>query len=354
MPVMIVTLSSFYLAPALGIGANAKLLAGFTPEFMGRSDGDIGLRSVYGLKIRTVVISDAVMYKAAFEKRLDVISGYSTDGRLTAYDLTVLDDDKGIFPPYYAAPVVRKEVLDKWPKLSEILNLLSGRINDSVMTGLNYKVEYLGQTPERCAKDFLVRQGLFREPHSAAATSPNGSTAPSGTKSPAQPVAPTGPSADSPPAAKTQAASQDQSRSTGVIRLGSKIFPEQYILINMYAMLIRGYSDLEVETKTGLGGTKICFEALTAGKIDMYPEYTGTALLAILHPSAKEVKELGGNRDGVYKYVSAAFDKQYQLRWLDPIGFNNAYALMMRRQQARQLGIKTISDLSSYMKKDGL
>lgn len=360
MPIMIVTLSSFYLAPALGIGANTKLLAGFTPEFMGRSDGDIGLRSVYGLKIRTVVISDAVMYKAAFEKRLDVISGYSTDGRLTAYDLTVLEDDKGIFPPYYAAPVVRKEVLDKWPKLAEILNLLSGRINDSVMTGLNYKVEYLGQTPERCAKDFLVQQGLFREPHSAATNpkNPTRSTAPTSPPADSNPATPpqAAPPAVNAPAAQQQAAGkgQDKSRSGGVIRLGSKIFPEQYILINMYAMLIRGYSDLEVETKTGLGGTKICFEALTAGRIDMYPEYTGTALLAILHPSAKEVKELRGNRDSVYKYVSAAFDKQYQLRWLDPIGFNNAYALMMRRQQARQLGIKTISDLSSYMKKDGL
>ncbi len=65
------------------------------------------LKSKYKLDIPTVVISDAVMYKAAFENKLDVISGYSTDGRLKAYDLVTLKDDKAIFPPYYAAPLVQ-------------------------------------------------------------------------------------------------------------------------------------------------------------------------------------------------------------------------------------------------------
>ncbi len=84
------------------------MLAGFTPEFMGREDGYLGLKKVYHLNIRNVVISDAVMYKAAYEKKLDVISGYSTDGRLKAFDLVVLKDDKKIFPPYYVAPVIRE------------------------------------------------------------------------------------------------------------------------------------------------------------------------------------------------------------------------------------------------------
>jgi len=96
MPLVFLCFSSFYVLP---LGFSSRLLAGFTPEFMGRSDGDIGLRQVYGLKIRTVVISDAVMYKAVYEKKLDVISGYSTDGRLKTYDLAVLDDDKRYFHP---------------------------------------------------------------------------------------------------------------------------------------------------------------------------------------------------------------------------------------------------------------
>jgi osmoprotectant transport system permease protein len=186
------------------------------------------------------------------------------------------------------------------------LNKLSGRINDSIMTLLNYRAEYLNQPPDRIARDFLQSQGLYQP-------SRNGHK--------------------------------------GIVRLGSKIFPEQYILTDMYAMLIRGYTDLEVESKTGLGGTKICFEALIHQQIDMYPEYTGTALLAILQSPAELTARLTRDRDSVYRYVSARFSKDYGLTWLEPIGFNNAYALMMRRSQARKLGILNITDLTNYLKK---
>ncbi|HEY9194750.1 MAG TPA: ABC transporter permease/substrate-binding protein, partial [Mucilaginibacter sp.] len=159
LPVLLVLLSSFYFIPSAYGG---KLTAGFTPEFMGRQDGNLGLQSKYGLKIHTIVISDAVMYKAAFEKQLDVISGYSTDGRLKAYSLVVLEDDKTIFPPYYAAPVVREDALHRFPELEQTLNLLSGKINDSVMTDLNYRTDYLHQSPERVAMDFLLSQKLYK------------------------------------------------------------------------------------------------------------------------------------------------------------------------------------------------
>jgi len=302
-PVLLVTLCMFYIIPAKSKG---KLTAGFTPEFMGRQDGDLGLRNKYGLKIHTIVISDAVMYKAAFEKHLDVISGYSTDGRLKAYDLVVLDDDKHIFPPYYAAPIVRDDVLKKFPDLEQTLNLLAGKINDSVMTVLNYRTDYLHQSPERVAKDFLVANKLWRP---------------------------------------------ERGGSDGIVRIGSKIFGEQYILANMYSMLIEGYTDHDVSTKTGLGGTKICFDALTNNQIDFYPEYTGTGLLAILQASPKTVNEVTINRDSTYNYVQRQFESKYQIKWLKPIGFNNAYALMMRQQQAKQLGIKTISNLKQFLDK---
>jgi len=303
-PLIILTLSSFYLLPAAYDG---KLLAGFTPEFMGRSDGYLGLKQKYGLNIRTVVISDAVMYKAAYEKQLDVISGYSTDGRLKAYDLIILKDDKGIFPPYYAAPIVREDVLQKYPELENVLNMLAGKINDPLMTDMNYKADYLHQSPEQIAKDFLVAQGLWKEPR-------NGKK--------------------------------------GVIRIGSKIFGEQYILGSMYSMLIKGYTDLDVATKTGLGGTKICFDAMTNDQIDMYPEYTGTGLLVILKSDNKTVNRLINNKNDVYDFVKDNFDKQYHIKWLKPIGFNNAYALMMRKKQSGDLGIKTITDLKNYLERE--
>ncbi|MEP7253020.1 MAG: glycine betaine ABC transporter substrate-binding protein, partial [Ginsengibacter sp.] len=303
LPLSLVILSSFYLLPNL---YGSKMLAGFTPEFMGRKDGYLGLKDVYNLNIRTVVISDAVMYKAAYEKELDVISGYSTDGRLKAFDLVVLDDDKKIFPPYYAAPVVRADVLQKYPFLENILDQLAGHINDSIMTELNYRVDYLKQAPEKVAKDFLVEQSLYKEPKNGNA---------------------------------------------GIIRIGSKIFGEQYILASMYSMLIRGNSDLQVETKTGLGGTKICFDALTNNQIDMYPEYTGTGLLVILKANDSTVAALGGSKKKVYDYVRQQFYKQYNLKWLQPIGFNNAYALMMRREQSKEINVNSISDLKEYLDK---
>ena len=303
-PVLFLILGGFYLLPS---AYGSSLTAGFTPEFMGRQDGDLGLKKEYGLKIHTIVISDAVMYKAAFEKELDVISGYSTDGRLKAFDLIILKDDKGIFPPYYAAPIVREESLKKFPELENVLNLLSGKITDSIMTDLNYRTDYLKQTPERVAKDFLLKNDLYKTPREGK---------------------------------------------KGVIRIGSKIFGEQYILAEMYRMLIQGNTDYGVATKTGLGGTKICFDALTNDQIDFYPEYTGTGLLVLLKPDPKVFKNITKDKDRTYQYVSKKFSEEFKIKWLKPIGFNNSYALMMRRKQSNDLAVTTITTLQQYLDKN--
>ena len=81
----------------------------------------------------------------------------------------------------------------------------------------------------------------------------------------------------------------------------------------------------------------------------MYPEYTGTGLLAILQPPQQIVNNLIQNRDSVYNYVTKQFKEKYDLTWLKPIGFNNAYALMMRRQQSEELNIDSISQLANYV-----
>ncbi len=300
-PAVLLLLACFYFIPSAYAG---KLTAGFTPEFMGRRDGDLGLRDKYGLKIHTVVISDAVMYKAAYEKHLDVISGYSTDGRLKAFDLIVLKDDKNIFPPYYAAPIVSAKALKQFPQLGNTLNLLAGKIEDTTMTNLNYRVDYLHQSPEKVAMDFLVAKGLYKQPRNGNA---------------------------------------------GTVRIGSKIFGEQYILAEMYSMLIKGYTDYDVSTKTGLGGTQICFNALLNDQIDFYPEYTGTGLLVMLQVKPKVIDSLVLDKQKVYNYVSQQFKTNFNIEWLKPIGFNNTYALMMRKNEADALKIKTISDLKRYL-----
>ena len=83
----------------------------------------------------------------------------------------------------------------------------------------------------------------------------------------------------------------------------------------------------------------------------MYPEYTGTGLLVLLQPTQQELTELAGKKQAVYNYVKNEFETRYHLQWLKPIGFNNTYALMMRRKQAEQDGITTISDLKNYLDK---
>jgi len=301
-PAILIIVGAAYL---LTSESKNKIKAGFTPEFMGRQDGDLGLRSVYGLNVNPVVVSDAIMYKAAYEKELDLISGYSTDGRIKAFDLYVLNDDKKIFPPYFAAPIIKIKTLKKFPELEKTLDLLAGKFNDSIMTDLNYKSDYLNQTPEKIAKDFLIKNNLYKN---------------------------------------------SRKGNSGTIRIGSKIFGEQYILTEMYKMLIEGYTDYNVETKTGLGGTKICFDALMNDGIDFYPEYTGTGLLVLLKSSEQTLKNVTQSPDKTYAYVNSEFKKQYGIQWLKPLGFNNSYALMMRKKQSQDLHIKNISDLKKYFK----
>ncbi|HSF52695.1 MAG TPA: ABC transporter permease/substrate-binding protein [Algoriphagus sp.] len=296
------SVSFLYYAPLV---AGDRLKAGFEPEFMGRKDGFPGLKKIYGLEMNTVVIHDAMMYKGIEEGKLDVIGGYSTDGRVKAYDLVILEDDKHNFPPYEAAPVIRMDFLREHPEIEEVLNLLSGKIPDSVMTALNYQVDHLKQSPEKVAKDFLIQTGLYRQPGKVK---------------------------------------------NGVIRIGSKVFTEQYILASIYSILIAGHTSLEVETKTGLGGTKICFDALANNQIDFYPEYTGTGLLVILHPDEEELKQALGSTQNAFDFVNLEFQKQYNMKWLRPLGFSNSYALMMRREEAQEFNIRSISQLSEYVK----
>ncbi len=298
---LIPLLSSMYLVPRAG---QTKLLAGFAHEFAGRSDGYPGLQKTYGLTISTRLIDQNLMYEAIHHDQVDVISGYSTDGRISAFKLRVLTDDKHAFPTYAAALVVRQAILDQYPTLGPTLNLLAGKLTDSTMTDLNYRADYLHQSPDRIARDFLNRSGLLKNP---------------------------------------------MGNRSGQVVIGSKIFTEQYILVELYRQLIEGHTALRVVSKTGFGGTQLCFNALRTGAIDLYPEYTGTGLLVILQPKQKTLDSLNGRPDAVFRYVQTEFNRQYKLRWLQPLGFNNAYCLMMRQEQAGLLHIRTISELTKYL-----
>ncbi|RAJ97800.1 osmoprotectant transport system permease protein [Larkinella arboricola] len=295
-------LSAFYWLPG---GISGGLMVGFAHEFYGRADGYPGLARTYGLRVTPRLIDQNLMYEAIYRGQVDLISGYSTDGRIKAFDLRVLDDNKNAFPPYEAALVVRQAVLNQYPELSKTLHLLDGRLSDAVMTELNYRADFRHESPEAVARRFLTEQKLLLPP--------------------------------------------TRKQRQGRIVIGTKIFTEQYILAEILRQLLDNRTTLEVVTKTGLGGTQICFNALTTGQIDLYPEYTGTGLLVILQPPPALADSLKADREAVYRYVSREFQSRYKVSWLAPMGFNNTYALMMRRAQADRLGIRSISDLKRYL-----
>lgn len=132
----------------------------------------------------------------------------------------------------------------------------------------------------------------------------------------------------------------------GSITVASKEFPESRLLGEMLAILIENNTDLEVERRHGLGGTTIIFEALRSGSVDLYAEYTGTAMQVVLQD-----KNILTDPDVVFKQVKKAFHEKYNLEWFEPFGFNNTYAIAMKKEHAKELGISKISDIKKLGKK---
>ncbi|NEQ26434.1 MAG: quaternary ammonium transporter [Microcoleus sp. SIO2G3] len=126
--------------------------------------------------------------------------------------------------------------------------------------------------------------------------------------------------------------------SGGTVKVGSKDFTEQFILGEMYALVLEN-NDIKVERKLNLGGTPVAQAGLESGQIDLYPEYTGTGLLTVLkQPANSDQKQ-------VFDTVSKAYKEKYNLVWLEPAPMNNTQALAMRQEDAVKHGIKTISDM---------
>lgn len=141
----------------------SQLRAGFPSEFMERPDGYPHLRRVYGFSFGTVVdVDPAIMYEAVAKAELDVISAFATDGRIEAYDLVLLTDDAHAFPPYYAAPVVRRQALQEHPGLREVLAPLASLIDDATMRRLNFQVDERGESPADVARSFLRNNQLLQ------------------------------------------------------------------------------------------------------------------------------------------------------------------------------------------------
>ncbi len=139
------------------------LVFGSNSDFFGREDGYPGLQTTYGLDFgETLEFGDiGLKYLAIGNDEVDVINVFSTDGRLEEFNLVVLEDDLNFFPSYYATTLVRNEILETYPELEAVLNLLAGQISNEDMIRMNYLVEIEKADPKQVALDFLEAKGLI-------------------------------------------------------------------------------------------------------------------------------------------------------------------------------------------------
>jgi osmoprotectant transport system permease protein len=280
--------------------ANDHLTLAIDPEFYGRKDGYKAIQDAYGLKFNTVIMSSTLMYEALNNQEVDLIAGYATDGRIKAYNLNVLEDDGHAFPPYECVPLVNRRIIEDYPDVIQVLDKLCGMISNKVITHLNYQVDYLKKLPNEVAETFLKTSNLL-------ATSK---------------LPPTGKS----------------------ITIGSKMFTEQYILAEVFAQLLENQTGHEIIRTPGLGGTKVCFEALRNEEIDIYPEYTGTGLQVILDTPKSVGKRVRADPDSVFNHVKEEFSGQFNIHWTCPLGFNNTYAIM-GREKLMGIEVDKVSEL---------
>ena len=122
------------------------------------------------------------------------------------------------------------------------------------------------------------------------------------------------------------------------IIVGSKNFTEQIVLAELFAQQIEAHSTLHVERRVNLGGTLICHQALVSGKIDLYPEYTGTALTAVLNDPPQN------DPAAVYRRVQEEYRARFGVETMAPLGFNNTFAMVVRGDDAEKLHLRNISD----------
>ncbi|MEA1976406.1 MAG: glycine betaine ABC transporter substrate-binding protein [Chloroflexota bacterium] len=289
------------LAGYINGGGDASLC--INQEFYARPDGFRGVEALYGFQFnedQVIMMDSGLTYKALQDGQCTTAMGFATDGRISAFGFFNLVDDLQFFPVYNPAPVIRKDVLDANPGVADVLTPIAQALTTEVMMDMNKRVDIDEEDPTDVARDFLTSL-----------------------------------TADAP-----------EDMETGLVVIGSKDFTEQYILGDIAVIALED-AGFEVDDQVGLGGTAVNREALLAGEIDLYWEYTGTAWIAHL-----------GHEDPItdpeecYNEVKAE-DAGNGIAWLAMAPFNNTYTLMMQQEKGTELGVGTISDLAGYINGGG-
>lgn len=142
---------------------SSNLRAGVDNAWMERKgDGYADFKNLYGFDFKNVYPMEiGLVYSAVHSNEMEVVLGYSTDGRIDTYDLVLLEDDRDLFPPYDVSPVVNYEILDKYPQIDKILLKLENKISNKDMQKLNRKSDEELIEPKNIAKIFLEENNYF-------------------------------------------------------------------------------------------------------------------------------------------------------------------------------------------------
>ena len=141
-----------------------QIKAGFTLEFIDRTDGYAGIQERYGLDFPSVQsMEPALRYQAINNGDINLLDAYSTDSELRQYGLVILEDDQGLFPPYQGAPLMKEAFAKEHPEVVRALEKLAGKITEEQMSEMNYQVNVEGKNPAEVARTFLIDEGLIKE-----------------------------------------------------------------------------------------------------------------------------------------------------------------------------------------------
>ncbi|MBC7644802.1 MAG: ABC transporter permease subunit [Thermoleophilia bacterium] len=272
---------------------STKLKFAAVPGFDTREDGLPLLNKSYGIKFGKVTSYDpGLKYQALADGKVDAAYGFETDGQISRLKLVALTDDKHVWPPYHVAPIVSSQFLHKaGVPFSSTLNMVSRMLDADTMRRLNDEVDAGHKDPADVARAFLHKHAL------------------------------------------------DVKGPRPTVKIGSKDFTEQFILGELYAQALeaRGFP---VERHLNLGATAVADGAVRSGQVDLYPEYTGTSLSAVL----KQAPRQGMTDTAVYSSVERGYKKR-GLALLGETPFSNGNAIVVSRATAAKYHLTTLSDL---------
>lgn len=141
-----------------------QVKAGFTLEFTDRDDGYPGLQKLYGLNFTNLnTMEPSIRYQAVGSGDINLVDAYATESEMETYHLIQLEDDKGLFPPYQGAALIKNETLETYPELKSILDQLGDKITDKEMREMNYAVDVEDRSEAAVAHDYLIKEGLIQE-----------------------------------------------------------------------------------------------------------------------------------------------------------------------------------------------